>query len=293
MAEQIKTANTNTLTKANNAQIITYEVQGQSITLTPNIVRNQLTNNNRNITDDEIGLFMELCKYQKLNPFLREAFLIKYDNSKPAQQIVSLAAFQRIADSNDAYDGIEDGIVVQKLSDGSVIKREGCILYKNEILVGGWATVYRKDRKIPIKAQLALKEYSKAQATWNSSPAMMIDKCAKVAALRKAFPQNLGSAYSEDEIGGLDVQSASKDNESIKDDISYDIDDCNFEEEIVEEVLQEPQSTSTTNGDTPQAESTNDVLEMPYVEYMKQKDKYEKVGYVERDGVKFARVKKI
>ena len=43
-------------------------------------------------TEQEILYFLELCKAQKLNPFIRDAYLVKY-GSQPAQIIVGKDVF--------------------------------------------------------------------------------------------------------------------------------------------------------------------------------------------------------
>lgn len=196
MAQQIK--KTQEVAIKDDFQV-SYQSNGQDITLNKAVVM-QLTNNNEYITDDEIVLFMNLCKYQGLNPFIREAYLVKYDEKKPAQQVTSLGAFMRIAEEQPTFEGIEDGIIVQNTKTQAIMDRVGCVLYPNEVLIGGWAKVYRSDRKIPSVARLSLKEYTKGQATWNQMPSTMINKCSKVAALRKAYPRAYQGMYEEDEM---------------------------------------------------------------------------------------------
>lgn len=180
-------------------QEIKYQlIDGTEVVLNEQVVRN-LTNNNQNITNGEIQLFVEQARMLKVNPLTKEYMIVKYDNSKPAQYILSINAFQRVADNNENFDGMEDGIVVQK-TNGEIVERDGCIVYPKELLLGGWARVYRRDRRIPIVAKLDIKEYSKGQSTWSSMKATMINKCAKVACLRKAFPSLFSGMYSEEEL---------------------------------------------------------------------------------------------
>lgn len=184
----------------NESTAITYKTSsGDTVTLTPAMVR-KLTNNNRYITEDEIVLFIETCKFQKLNPFIKEAYLVKYDGNKPASTVVSLGAFMRIADENKNYGGIEDGVTV-RTAQGAVVDRQGAIMYPGETLIGGWAKVHRSDR-VPCVARASYKECSKGQAMWNNSPCMMINKVAKVWALRKAFPSAFAGMYVAEEVTG-------------------------------------------------------------------------------------------
>ena len=57
-----------------------YKCGDETIRLSPNTVRRYLVNGSGEVTDQEVAMFIGLCKYQHLNPFLREAYLIKYGN---------------------------------------------------------------------------------------------------------------------------------------------------------------------------------------------------------------------
>ena len=52
---------------------IEYEVNGEEVKLTGNMVKQYLVSGNGNVTDQELVMFLQLAKYQKLNPFLNEA----------------------------------------------------------------------------------------------------------------------------------------------------------------------------------------------------------------------------
>lgn len=175
---------------------IEYEVNGEEVKLTGNMVKQYLVSGNGNVTDQELVMFLQLAKYQKLNPFLNEAYLVKF-GSQPAQIIVSKEAFMKRAENHPQYDGFEAGIVVQRGDD--IKELAGAIKLPKDILIGGWAKVYRKDRSNPIVSQVALEEFSKGQATWKNMPNTMIRKTAIVNALREAFPETLGAMYTEDD----------------------------------------------------------------------------------------------
>ena len=57
---------------------VTYEVANQEVRLTPGMVRDYLVRGNDDVTDQEVVMFINLCKYQQLNPFLNEAYLVKF-----------------------------------------------------------------------------------------------------------------------------------------------------------------------------------------------------------------------
>lgn len=166
--------------------------------LTADTVKNYLVSGNGNVTDQEVLMFIELCKAQHLNPFIREAYLIKFGSS-PANIVVGKDVFVKRAHRNPNYEGMRAGIVVAT-KDGEIKEREGSLKAPGEELIGGWCEVYVKDKKHPIKSLVSLEEYSKSQATWKQMPMVMIRKCAIVTALREAFPEDLAGMYDSAEI---------------------------------------------------------------------------------------------
>ena len=166
--------------------------------LTADTVKNYLVSGNGNVTDQEVLMFIELCKAQHLNPFIREAYLIKFGSS-PANIVVGKDVFVKRAYRNPNYEGMRAGIVVAA-KDGEIKEREGSLKAPGEELIGGWCEVYVKDKKHPIKSLVSLEEYSKSQATWKQMPMVMIRKCAIVTALREAFPEDLAGMYDSAEI---------------------------------------------------------------------------------------------
>ena len=68
--------------------MVKYEIDGQEIKLTPKIVQEYIVGSEVQITNQEFKLFTELCKVRKLNPFLREAYLIKYKQGTPDRKSV-------------------------------------------------------------------------------------------------------------------------------------------------------------------------------------------------------------
>lgn len=190
----------------NNLAVV-YETEGQQIKLTPKIVQDYLVGSKSKITLPEFKYFTEMCKVRKLNPFLKEAYIIKYSDSDPATIVVGKDAIEKRAVLNSKYDGIESGIIVTKENnlDEEIIKN-GTFKLPNEILVGGWAKVYRKDWSHPSYCSVALDEViqKKKDGTpnknWTKQPATMIEKVAKVRALRSAFVEDLGGMYEAEEM---------------------------------------------------------------------------------------------
>ncbi|AWM42721.1 phage recombination protein Bet [Bacillus velezensis] len=175
---------------------VEFSVNGESVKLTGKTVKNFLVRGNSDVTDQEAAMFINLCKYQKLNPFLNEAYLVKFKGS-PAQMIVGKEAFMKRAENNEQFQGFKAGIIVER--EGDMVELEGAIKLPKDNLIGGWADVYRADRQQPICVRISLDEFSKGQSTWKTMPLNMIRKTAIVNALREAFPNSLGNLYTEEE----------------------------------------------------------------------------------------------
>lgn len=181
---------------------VKYEAAGSPIELTLMDVKNYLVSGNANkVTPQEVGMFLKLCEGQKLNPFLREAYIVKYGD-QTAQMVVGKDAFTKRAESNPNYKGAKSGVIVVNLSK-QIENREGTFVYTEggEKLVGGWARVHFKDDKEEVFNTVSLSEYNTGKSLWASKPATMIRKVALVQALREAFPNALGQLYIAEEVG--------------------------------------------------------------------------------------------
>lgn len=185
--------------KTTSEQPCTFTANGVEVKLTPATVKNYLVSGNaERITDQEVVMFINLCKYNSLNPWLREAYCIKYGSS-PATMVVGKETFQKRADADPNYNGEQAGVIVET-ADGQIERREGCLVLENEQLLGGWAKVYRKDRTRPSYEEVKLTEYDTGKSLWKGKKATMIRKVALVHALREAFPSTFGSLCDESEV---------------------------------------------------------------------------------------------
>lgn len=192
----------------NNAKqelMVKFEVDGNEVKLTPKIVQEYIVGSEVPITNQEFKLFTELCKVRKLNPFLREAYLIKYKAGTPAQMVVGKDAILKRAVLNPQYDGMESGIIVQK-EDGTIEERQGTFKLANEQLAGGWARVFRKDWAHPTYASVSFDEVAQKKSdgnlnsNWSTKKATMVEKVAKVRALRETFVEELAGMYEAEEV---------------------------------------------------------------------------------------------
>lgn len=198
-----------------SSEIVQYKADnGQDITVTEQDVRDLMAANGNamdNVTSQEVKMFLRLCQSQRLNPFTRDAYIVKYGN-QPATVIAGKDAFVKRATRNKKYRGHEAGITVIRVvkrnqnsgAERVIDRREGSMLLEGETLIGGWCKVYLDGYACPIFDEVALSEYSApdkyGKNGWSRMPATMIRKVALCHALREAFPEDLGGLYGAEEM---------------------------------------------------------------------------------------------
>ena len=188
------------------SKMVKFDANGMTVELTPQIVRDYLVSGDKErVTMQELVMFINLCKFNGLNPWLKEAYCVKYGN-EPATIVTGKEAFEKRAENHPQHDGHKAGIIVVA-EDGSTgpTYRVGAVKLPGEELVGGWAEVWRKDQKESTRIEVSFDEYAgrkkdgSLNRQWASKPATMIRKVALVQALREAFPKTFGGMYSAEE----------------------------------------------------------------------------------------------
>ena len=199
----------NTLVKKQTTDTaITFTAGNDTVKLSPSIIKKYLVSGDSNtVTDQELMMFMMMCKGNHLNPWNREAYCIKY-GTQPATMVIGKDAFMKRASGSPEYDGMASGIVVLNNETGEIEYRTGTIVIDDqEKIIGGWAEVFRKDRTHSTRIEVSFNEYAgrKKDGTlnnqWATKPATMIRKVAQVQALREAFPESLSNLYTSEEQG--------------------------------------------------------------------------------------------
>ncbi len=205
------TETTITTTTADNSltqgerQAMTYTPLGENtpITLTLKMIAHDIatpTKKGAVPSEGDCLRFMNLCRGRELNPWTGDCFMIGFDSSNgPSFELItSYQALLKRAERSPNFDGLEGGVVVQ-IGD-QLEQREGSLIAKGETVVGGWSKAYRTDRRIAHTAIVDLKTYSTGRSRWGVDPAGMIQKVAKAAALREAFPNTVGGLYVQEEM---------------------------------------------------------------------------------------------
>ena len=176
-----------------NEIAVKYEIDGNEIKLTMKSVQDYIVGTDAKITISEFKFFTELCKVQKLNPYLKEAYCIKYGNS-PATIVVSKDVIIKRAVQHPMYDGKETGIIV-KTENGEIVERNGCFKLPKDEVIGGWARIYRKDWGHPECMSVSFEEVAQRKrdgslnANWAGKSATMIEKSSKSKSNERSVPR--------------------------------------------------------------------------------------------------------
>lgn len=153
----------------------------------------------------ELAAFLAYCQTKQLDPFSKQVYFIKYSRGDPPAWVVSWEVFMARAARHPQFDGMEAGIIWQV---GGVIERgQPCDYVEDDdhVIVGGWARVHRKDRKVATCIEVPLGEMEKCKrdgsptAMWRGQKTTMCVKVPKARALRQAFADDLGGLYTDAE----------------------------------------------------------------------------------------------
>ena len=172
------------------------------VRLTVEMVKNLIavkTKTGKTCSDNEAIKFVAMCQARRLNPFEGDAYLIGYDGKDGPQfsLITAHQAFLKRAELNVEYDGMKSGLILER--DGAMVDVEGDFYLQTDRVMGGWATVFFKNRKVPMHKRLRIERFRKAFGIWLDDAAGMIAKCAEADALRSSFPTMLGGLYMKEE----------------------------------------------------------------------------------------------
>lgn len=143
-------------------------------------------------SDDELKLFLHVCTKTGLDPFMKQIYAIKRAGKMCIQ--TSIDGFRLIADRTGCY---APGRETQFVSDdnGNLLS---CTAYiRKKTTDGTWHEV---------SGTAYWSEFNPGNNTfWGKMPRVMLSKCAEAIALRRAFPAELSSVYTNDEMQQADT----------------------------------------------------------------------------------------
>jgi len=188
-----------------NNDLVVVETNGKKFELTHTDVKKYIC---EKATEKEIHVFLQICKAQNLNPFIREAYLIKYNDRSPATIVVGKETFLKRAMKSAKYSG-------------HVVECEGSVDKKNfrDSDMTATAKVHMNGFAVPITVTVDYVEYvgvkkdyhsgvEAPNSMWKSKPKTMLKKVALMQALREAFPDDCGGLYEVTEINSIDEAEA-------------------------------------------------------------------------------------
>jgi phage recombination protein Bet len=162
-------------------------------------------------TSTEVDFFMQVAKRCRLDPFKRQIHAVKrWDNALGREAMtfqVGIDGLRAIADRTGAYAGNDDAVFLED-DKGRLIKAT-CTVYK---LVGGQRVSFTASALYSECVQT--KKGGDPNSMWAKRPYGQLAKCAEAMALRKAFPEDTGGLYTEEEIDADEGHRPSEPNRS-------------------------------------------------------------------------------
>ena len=201
----------NTLTPTDQKEVKVIERVIESQEISPADAFGKLTRNQINLikttvakgaSDDELRLFIQVCKGANLNPFMKQVHLIPRWDSRSGKEVrtiqVGIDGFRAVAESSGMYAGNDDPIFAET----KVIQAK---TKKIDVPLTAKVTVYKllQGKPYAFSATARWDEYYPGERIgfqWHIRPYLMLGKCAEALALRKAFPKLLSGMYAQEEM---------------------------------------------------------------------------------------------
>jgi len=142
-------------------------------------------------TSDELKLFSYACQRSGLDPFSKQIYAIKRGGKMSIQ--VGIDGLRSIAERTGQLDGSETYWC------GEEGDWKDVWLGKTPPAAAK-TIVYRKCSSHPFVGVARFQDYNAGQGLWSKMPAAMLAKCSEALALRKAFPADMSSLYTADEM---------------------------------------------------------------------------------------------
>lgn len=159
-------------------------------------------------TDDELRLFVQVCKGANLNPFLKQVHLVKRWDSRVGMEVgaiqVGIDGFRAVAEGSGQYAGNDDPVFDGE-KDIELPATQKVAARKITVPAKATVTVFKllEGQRYGFSATARWEEYypgAKMGFQWHIRPYLMLGKCAEALALRKAFPKLLSGMYAQEEM---------------------------------------------------------------------------------------------
>lgn len=184
---------------------ITYTAaDGQEVRLTPELVKKYLVQGNSElVTMQELSYFLNICRARRLNPLVKDCYLIKYSAADPAAIVTSIDFFRKRARVMKDCVGWQKGVIVK----GKAGLRDSFgLVGDDEELVGGWFEAQPTGWTKPFRIEVNLKGYLKKTKEGNltrfwspENQPTMIAKVAEAQGLRTLWPDEFMAIFTAEE----------------------------------------------------------------------------------------------
>ena len=128
------------------------------------LVRDYVISSKVPVNEAEIKLALEICKAQKLNPFLGEIYIIKPKADSKFMVVTNYLQYIKRGEESGRLNGF--GVSVKRDEKGNLVSSE--------------VTIYKKGWDMPFKWEVSYKEVAKPSSgnenNWNKMPEFMLKK---------------------------------------------------------------------------------------------------------------------
>ena len=145
-------------------------------------------------TPDELKLFSYACQRSGLDPFSRQIYAIKRGGKMSIQ--VGIDGLRSVAERSGQLDGSATFWIGD--TEGS---QWSDVWLGSKPPAAAKTIIYRKGCSHPFVGVARFQDYNAGgQGLWSKMPSAMLAKCSEALALRKAFPADMSSLYTADEM---------------------------------------------------------------------------------------------
>lgn len=166
--------------------------------------------------DDDLALFLEVCRRTGLDPLLKQAYMIERSANVDGRWVkkyefqAAEGGMAAIVDTFSDFRGMKAAAVFSK-DTIEIDESAGVVHHKYNPagdrgeLVGAWAHASRDGRHIPItylplESRVQKTKDGRPTKFWGTMPAGMIVKCARAEQYRLAYPNVFGGVYIREEM---------------------------------------------------------------------------------------------
>lgn len=166
------------------------------------VVKNLIDPSNK-LSQEQIGLFLHVCKERKLDPRLKQIYAVPRSNSKTGNTEltiqVGIDGFRMIAERTGRYaPGKPTEFTFDKdgklLSATAFIKKQTADGTWHEVSATAFYEEYVQRNKDHKTGEMVVAQF------WRQMPCGQLEKCAEAKAIRKAFPGDMSGLYTTEEM---------------------------------------------------------------------------------------------